>query len=114
MNQPIEDTPPKRKESKKISIALAIDTERSGNFYETVRQDNAEDMTTRDQASNDVSLAFEEAKQQKNLGAKSTILSEIERARHSRNDSNNLPTIYKKSSQSLLAPSDSRNLNRKD
>ena len=87
MNQPVEDTPPKRKESKKISIALAIDTERNDNFYETVRQDNAEDMTTRDQASweffrllfanNDVSLAFEEAKQQKDLGAKSTILSEI-------------------------------------
>ena len=77
MNQPVEDTPPKRKESKKISIALAIDTERNDNFYETVRQDNAEDMTTRDQASNDVSLTLEEAKQQKDLEAKSTILSEI-------------------------------------
>ena len=114
MNQPVEDTPPKRKESKKISIALAIDTERGDNFIETIRQDNAEDMTSRDQASNDVSLALEESKQQIDLGAKSSILSEIERVRHSRNNSKNLPIIYKTSSQSLLVPSDSRNLNRKD
>ena len=48
------------------------------------------------------------------LGAKSTILSEIERARLSRNNSNQLPIIYKTSNQSLLVPSDSRNLNSKD